>query len=93
MTASAYALGSAGSPRIASNPACRAARSGSGVSARAKTLIRTDLARLVARSAKFREETRGAHARAEFPELDHELDQRHTVLEAGSEIPRFEAWD
>ena len=39
------------------------------------------LARLVAVSAKAREETRGAHARAEFPELDPRLDRRHTLLD------------
>ena len=36
------------------------------------------LARLVAISAKAREETRGSHARAEFPELDPAFDHRHT---------------
>jgi L-aspartate oxidase len=50
------------------------------------------LARLVAASALAREETRGAHARAEFPELDPALDGRHTVLSAGSETPAFVAW-
>jgi L-aspartate oxidase len=48
------------------------------------------LARLVARSALFREESRGAHARADFPETDHALDQRHTVLD--TDEPRLEAW-
>ncbi len=50
------------------------------------------LARLVALSARAREETRGAHARAEFPAPDEALDNRHTVLEAGSEAPHFETW-
>jgi L-aspartate oxidase len=50
------------------------------------------LARLVAASALAREETRGAHARAEFPEPDAALDGRHTVLSAGSETPSFAAW-
>ena len=50
------------------------------------------LARLVAISAKAREETRGSHARAEFPELDPRLDHRHTLLDPGSEAPRFETW-
>ena len=50
------------------------------------------LARLVAVSALAREETRGAHARAEFPEPDPALDARHTVLSAGSETPSFIEW-
>ena len=50
------------------------------------------LARLVARSALFREESRGAHARADFPGIDRELDGRHTVLDATAERPRYEAW-
>ena len=43
-------------------------------------------------SAKAREETRGSHARAEFPEPDPALDRRHTILDPGSEAPRFETW-
>jgi len=50
------------------------------------------LARLVARCALFREETRGAHARADHPDLDPALDLRHTVVDAGSEAPRLEEW-
>jgi L-aspartate oxidase len=50
------------------------------------------LARLVAASALAREETRGAHARAEFPDPDPALDGRHTVLSAGSETPEFVGW-
>jgi L-aspartate oxidase len=50
------------------------------------------LARLVAASALAREETRGAHARAEFPELDPALDGRHTVLSADSDTPSFVGW-
>jgi L-aspartate oxidase len=50
------------------------------------------LARLVAACALAREETRGAHARAEFPQPDPALDGHHTVLDATSEVPRFEAW-
>jgi L-aspartate oxidase len=50
------------------------------------------LARLVARSALFREESRGAHARADFPETDEALDHRHTVIAAGSDEPALEHW-
>ena len=50
------------------------------------------LARLVAISARAREETRGSHARAEFPGLDPRLDRRHTIIDPGSEAPRFETW-
>ena len=48
------------------------------------------LARLVARSALFRAESRGAHARADFPATDPAMDGRHTVLD-GDE-PRLERW-
>ncbi len=50
------------------------------------------LARLVAASALAREETRGAHARAEFPQPDPALDGRHTVLSADSDAPSFVGW-
>jgi L-aspartate oxidase len=50
------------------------------------------LARLVARCALFREESRGAHARADFPDTDAALDHRHTVVESGTEEPRLERW-
>ncbi len=50
------------------------------------------LARLVARSALFREETRGAHARTEFPHPDPSLDGQHTVIDAGTAEPRLESW-
>ena len=45
------------------------------------------LARLVAASALAREESRGAHARSEFPSTDPELDQRHSVIAAGGTTP------
>ena len=48
------------------------------------------LARLVARSALFREESRGAHLRADFPDADPALDGRHTVLDRAE--PHLEAW-
>jgi L-aspartate oxidase len=48
------------------------------------------LARLVAQSALFRQESRGAHARADFPDTDPHLDERHTIVENGA--PRLERW-
>jgi L-aspartate oxidase len=48
------------------------------------------LARLVAAAAIFREESRGAHARADFPDTDPALDERHTVLDDGA--PRLDRW-
>jgi L-aspartate oxidase len=47
------------------------------------------LARLVAACALAREETRGAHARAEFPQPDPSLDHRHTVIPASGDAPAF----
>jgi len=46
----------------------------------------------VAISALAREESRGAHARGDFPDTAPELDFRHTVIAAG-DTPSFEAWD
>ncbi|WP_037498629.1 L-aspartate oxidase [Solirubrobacter soli] len=50
------------------------------------------LARLVAVSALARHETRGSHARTEFRQRDETLDAHHTILDAGSDTPRFEVW-
>ncbi len=49
------------------------------------------LARLVARCALTREETRGAHVRTDFPELDPALDGRHVVI--SGDAAQFERWD
>src|SRR5437868_4550722 len=45
------------------------------------------LARLVASSALAREETRGGHAREEFPTSDGGLDAHHSVLSAQDLVP------
>ncbi len=50
------------------------------------------LARLVAACALSREESRGAHGRADFPETDPDLDGRHTVVGAAETAPRTESW-
>jgi L-aspartate oxidase len=50
------------------------------------------LARLVATSALAREESRGAHARSDFPATDPSLDRQHSLIAAvGSEVT-LEAW-
>ncbi len=50
------------------------------------------LARLVARCALHREESRGAHLRSDHPELDPLLDHRHTVCSMTGEGPEFRHW-
>jgi L-aspartate oxidase len=50
------------------------------------------LARLVARSALARTESRGAHSRADFPDTDERLDANHTIIEPGGDEPYFSAW-
>jgi L-aspartate oxidase len=50
------------------------------------------LARLVARSALARQESRGAHARSDHPEPDPALDGRHTVIAPTAAEARFEPW-
>ena len=50
------------------------------------------LARLIAAGALRREESRGAHQRSDFPDIDRALDHRHSVVGA-DEQPRMERWD
>jgi len=50
------------------------------------------LVRLIAAHALLREETRGAHVRADFPHTDPALDRRHTVSAVGAGPPVFETW-
>jgi L-aspartate oxidase len=49
------------------------------------------LARLIARSALKREESRGAHHRSDFPELDSALDDRHATTARDRE-PELANW-
>lgn len=49
------------------------------------------LARMVATCALAREESRGAHLRVDFPELDPALDGMHAVVR-GDEPPLLERW-
>ncbi len=49
------------------------------------------LVRLIAECALARTESRGAHQRRDFPELDHRLDGKHVTLLAGRE-PHLESW-
>ncbi len=56
--------------------------------------LRTDphpLARMVATGALAREESRGAHLRVDFPDLDPALDGMHAVVR-GDEPPVLERW-
>jgi L-aspartate oxidase len=50
------------------------------------------VARMIARSALARRESRGSHFRADFPHEDASLDGLHTVLRPGQK-PVFEAWN
>ncbi|HYB25682.1 MAG TPA: FAD-dependent oxidoreductase [Solirubrobacteraceae bacterium] len=49
------------------------------------------LARLIARSALTRTESRGAHQRTDFPDQDPGFDGRHVTMRAGAE-PEIELW-
>jgi L-aspartate oxidase len=51
-----------------------------------------DLVRLIAAHALLREETRGAHVRADFPATDTALDRRHAVSAGDGAPPGFESW-
>jgi L-aspartate oxidase len=51
------------------------------------------LARLVAACALAREETRGGHARTEFPQSDGKLDSRHSVFLAQASAPALVSWN
>ncbi len=51
------------------------------------------LARLVARCALHREESRGAHAREDHPATDPALGNRHTVMPVSAELPVLARWD
>jgi L-aspartate oxidase len=50
------------------------------------------LARRIARSALAREESRGAHQRSDFPDLDPALDQTHSLV-SRDDPARFARWD
>jgi L-aspartate oxidase len=50
------------------------------------------LARLIARCALAREESRGAHRRRDFPVLDHAYDGLHATAGGGDE-PALERWE
>jgi L-aspartate oxidase len=50
------------------------------------------LARLIARAALAREESRGCHLRSDFAAEDPQLERHHQVL-ASSDDPRTERWD
>ncbi|MGA9373135.1 MAG: aspartate oxidase, partial [Solirubrobacterales bacterium] len=49
------------------------------------------LARLIARFALEREESRGSHRRLEYPRTDPKLDRRHIVC-SGGELA-WQAWE
>jgi len=50
------------------------------------------LARLIARCALERRESRGAHTRCDYPELDPSLDRSHVVADAGGDLD-WQRWD
>jgi L-aspartate oxidase len=50
------------------------------------------LARLIASCALARRETRGAHVRADHPQLDGALDRMHVVLAAEGDVESWRQW-
>jgi L-aspartate oxidase len=50
------------------------------------------LARLIARHALLRRETRGAHMRSDCPETEPALDLHHSVTRGDADEPGFERW-
>jgi L-aspartate oxidase len=50
------------------------------------------LARLIARSALAREESRGCHVRSDRPRVEPQLDERHLVI-TGEGAPGWEHWE
>jgi len=50
------------------------------------------LARLIARCALAREESRGAHLRLDYPGRDAALDHRHAVVSGEAEVS-WETWE
>jgi L-aspartate oxidase len=53
---------------------------------------RHPLARLIARSALERKESRGAHRRTDYPRTETALEHGHVVIEAGGRF-KWETWD
>jgi L-aspartate oxidase len=51
------------------------------------------LARMIARSALEREETRGTHARTDHPDRDAGLDGRHAVIGGSEQSPSWQVWE
>jgi L-aspartate oxidase len=51
------------------------------------------LARMIARSALKRDETRGTHGRTDYPERNAELDGRHAAIGSGEQDPVWQVWE
>jgi L-aspartate oxidase len=54
---------------------------------------RHPLVRLIAAAALAREESRGAHQRRDYPQLDPHFDNRHVVFENGVDAPTLQRWE